>query len=50
MLTLSLVAAGSAMLCFRLMWARLERRETAVAVRRLALRAPEKTVRGCGRG
>jgi tight adherence protein B len=42
MLTLFLVAAGSAMLCFKLVWARLERRDTALAVRRLALRAPEK--------
>jgi tight adherence protein B len=42
MLTVFLIAAGSAMLCFKLMWARLERRDAAVAVRRLALRAAGK--------
>src|SRR5215471_8793124 len=41
---LFLVASLSALLSFRLMWGRLERRDAAVAVRRLAMRT--QTVEG----
>jgi tight adherence protein B len=42
MLILFLVSAGSALLSFKLIWGRLERRDAAIAVKRLAVRAPEK--------
>jgi len=38
MLLTFLVAAGSAFLCFKLIWTRLERRDATLAVRRVALR------------
>jgi tight adherence protein B len=40
MLLLFLIASASALLSFKLMWTRLERRDTAAAVRRLAAPAP----------
>jgi tight adherence protein B len=43
MLLLFLIASGSAMLCFKLVWTRLERRDAALAVRRLSLPAREKS-------
>ena len=44
MLTLFMVAAGTALATFRFVWLRLERRDAALAVSRLALRAREKPV------
>ena len=46
MLTLFVVAAVTAVLTYSLLWRRLERRDTALAVRRLAARRPRKTARG----
>jgi len=37
-----LIASASALLCFKLVWTRLERRDAAVAVRRLALPVRER--------
>jgi tight adherence protein B len=49
MLTLFLVAAATGVLTYTLLWQRLERRDTALAVRRLAARAAEKENAGRGR-
>jgi tight adherence protein B len=42
MVTLFVIAAATCLLSFELLWARLERRDAAAALQRLALRAPEK--------
>jgi tight adherence protein B len=49
MLTLFLVAAATGVLTYTLLWQRLQRRDTAQAVRRLAVRAPGKEKAGRGR-
>ena len=50
MLTLFVVAAATAVLTYSLLWRRLERRDTAQAVRRLAARAAEKERAGRAAG
>jgi tight adherence protein B len=42
MIALVVVAAASAALCFKVIWGRLERRDAALAVRRVALPAADK--------
>ena len=46
MLALFLVAAATGVLTYSLLWRRLERRDTALAVRRLAARVDRKRDRG----
>lgn len=49
MLTLFLLASATGVLTYSLLWQRLEHRDTALAVRRLAARAAEKENAGRGR-